>query len=104
MIAAGNLNRRLTLYAPVTLRSDTGMEKTGWRTSGTVWAAQENLSLREIERTSGLTSVAEAKFVIRYRQGITERFEVVCEKRRYSVITVEEIGLHEGLRLFVKAL
>jgi SPP1 family predicted phage head-tail adaptor len=104
MIAAGNLNRRLTLYAPVTLRSDTGMEKTGWRTSGTVWAAQENLSLREIERTSGLTSVAEAKFVIRYRQGITERFEVVCEKRRYSVIAVEEIGLHEGLRLLVKAL
>lgn len=104
MIAAGNLNRRLTLYAPVTLRSDTGMEKTGWRTSGTVWAAQENLSLREIERTSGLTSVAEAKFVIRYRQGITERFEVACEKRRYSVIAVEEIGLHEGLRLLVKAL
>ncbi len=103
MIAAGSLNRRLTLYAPVTKRSETGTEKPGWRTSGTVWAAQETLSLREIERTSGLASAAEAKFVIRYRQGITELFEVVCEKRRYSVIAVEEIGLHEGLRLLVKA-
>lgn len=103
MIAAGKLNRRLTLYAPVTQRSDTGTEKLGWRTQGTVWAVQENLSLREIERTSGLASAGEAKFVIRYRQGITELFEVVCEKRRYSVIAVEEIGLHEGLRLLVKA-
>ena len=103
MIAAGSLNRRLTLYAPVVQRSDTGTEKTAWRTQGTVWAAQENLSLREIERTSGLTSVAEAKFVIRYRPGITEQFEVVCEKRRYSVIAVEQIGLREGLRLLVKA-
>ncbi len=103
MIAAGKLNRRLTLYEPVTQRSDTGTEKPGWRTKGTVWAAQENLSLREIERTSGLASAAVAKFVIRYRQGITELFEVVCEKRRYSVIAVEEIGLHEGLRLLVKA-
>ena len=104
MIAAGSLNRRMTLYAPLTQRSDTGTETTGWRVSGTVWAAQETLSLREIERMAGLASAAEAKFVIRYRDGVSSEFEILVDKRRYGVVSVEEVGHREGLRLLVRAL
>ncbi|SEM40688.1 phage head-tail adaptor, putative, SPP1 family [Sphingomonas gellani] len=104
MIDAGALNRRLTLYRPVETVSDTGTTKIGWRSGGTVWAAQESLNLREATRAAGMTDAIEAKFRIRWRQDVTASMEVACGDRRYSVVQVEELGNREGLALLVRAI
>lgn len=104
MIQAGKLNRQLTLYAPSKQRSPTGAEIAGWRSVATVWAARETLSLREVNRLAGIAEAQEAKFVIRYRADVTTSFEVACDKRRYSVVAVDEMGNREGLTLLVRAI
>jgi SPP1 family predicted phage head-tail adaptor len=104
VIAAGKLNRQLSLFAPSRITSDTGTETTAWRRIATVWGARESLLLREVTRMAGMTEAAEAKFVIRYRAGVTTEYQIECEKRRYSVFSVEEIGNREGLALLVRAI
>lgn len=103
MIAAGKLNRRLTLYRDTETRSETGTTTTGWNEAGSVWAALESLNLRESTRAAGMTDAIVAKFVIRWREGVTTSMEVSCDNQRYAVIQVEEIGRRDGLALLVRA-
>ncbi|MCI1143248.1 phage head closure protein [Sphingomonas sp. WKB10] len=104
MIQAGKLNRQLTLYRPVKQRSRTGAETQTWSNVATVWAERQSLNLREVNRMAGIAEAQEAKFVIRYRPDVTTSFEVACDKRRYSVVAVDEVGNREGLALLVRAI
>lgn len=104
MIAAGSLNRRLTIYAPVETTSPTGAVKQDWREQAEVWAAQDSLNLRDVSRMAGRTEAAEARFTVRYVSGVTTAHQVACAGRRYTVVEVEEIGLREGLKLLVRAI
>ena len=104
MIEAGKLNRRLTIYQAVIARSSTGVETTTWQALATVWAERASLFLREVNRMAGLADAAEAKFVIRYRSDVQIGAEVACDGRRYTVVSVEEIGNREGLALLVRAI
>ena len=104
MIEAGKLNRQLTLFAPIKQRSPTGAEIEAWRKVATVSAARQSLSLRDVNRMAGIAEAQEAKFVIRYRTDVTTSFEVTCDKRRYSVVAVDEMGNREGLTLLVRAI
>ena len=103
MIAAGKLNRRLTLYRATETRSETGTTTNGWNEAGSSWAALESLNLRESTRAAGMTDTIEAKFVMRWRENVTTSMEVACDNHRYAVIQVEEIGQREGLALLVRA-
>lgn len=104
MIQAGSLNRRLAIYAPADTTSDTGAVKMGRRKQGEVWASLDGLTVKDSNRMAGRVEAAEARFTIRYLAGINTLNEVVCNKRRYSVVEVEEIGLREGLKLLVRAI
>lgn len=104
MIAAGKLNRRLAIYKPVRSRSTTGTEKTALFRVATVWAERASLLLREATRMSGLSDAQEAKFIIRYRADVQVGYSVEYEKRRFTVVSVEEIGNREGLALLVRAI
>jgi SPP1 family predicted phage head-tail adaptor len=104
VIAAGKLNRQLTLYTPVTEQSATGAETQVWRKVATVWAARQSLNLREVNRMAGIAEAQEAKFVIRYRADVTTAWEVECGNRRYSVVAVDVTGNNEGLALLVRAI
>jgi SPP1 family predicted phage head-tail adaptor len=104
VIEAGKLNRQLTLFSPVKERSPTGAETQVWKKVATVWAARQSLSLREVNRMAGIAEAQEAKFVIRYRVDVTTAWEVQSDKRRYSVVAVDEMGNCEGLTLLVRAI
>lgn len=98
------MNRQVTLYAPSRTRSATGAEKSTFRKVATVWGERASLFLREATRMAGLAEAAEAKFVIRYRTDVRTGYEVVCDKSRYRVVSVEEVGNREGLALLVRAI
>lgn len=104
MIAAGKLNRRLTIYKPVRSRSATGTEKATLSRVGTVWTERASLLLREATRMAGLSDAQEAKFIIRYRADVQAGYSVEFEKRRFTVVYVEEIGNREALALLVRAI
>ena len=53
---------------------------------------------------AGIAEAQEAKFLIRYRADVSTFFEVMCDKRRYSVVAVDEVGNREGLALLVRAI
>jgi SPP1 family predicted phage head-tail adaptor len=104
VIGAGSLNRALAIYVPTTVRSPTGVEKNTFAKLTTTWAERRSLSLKDATRAAGTDQSAEAKFVIRYRQGIDTSIQVECEGQRYSVEAVDEIGNREGLALLVRAI
>jgi SPP1 family predicted phage head-tail adaptor len=104
VISAGSLNRSIAIYGPVTTRSATGTERSSFAKLATTWAERKSLSLKDATRAAGMEQSAEAKFVIRYRQGITTSMQVECEGQRYSVEAVDEIGNREGLALLVRAI
>lgn len=104
MIAAGSLNRSIAIYGPVTVRSPTGTESSSFIRLVTTWAERKSLSLKDATRAAGMEQSAEAKFVIRYRQGITTSMQIECDGQRYSVEAVDEIGNREGLALLVRAI
>ncbi|WP_275431442.1 phage head closure protein [Sphingomonas longa] len=103
MIPAGSLNRRIRIFAPEAVSSATGMETVEWVLLASAFAAQKGLTYKDATRMAGLDVTAEAKFVIRYRQGIDATMQVECEGKRYSIISVEEQGNREGLELLVRA-
>lgn len=104
MIAAGKLNRRITIYKPTRSRSTTGSETDALTLVATVWAQRASLLLREATRMAGLSDAEEAKFIIRYRADVQVGYSVESEKRRYTVVSVEEISNREGLTLLVRAI
>jgi SPP1 family predicted phage head-tail adaptor len=104
VIQAGKLNRQLILYRPIKQRSGSGAETQAWSKVATVWAERQSLNLREVNRMAGIAEAQEAKFLIRYRADVSTFFEVMCDKRRYSVVAVDEVGNREGLALLVRAI
>ena len=104
MIAAGSLNRSLSIYCQAPTRSPTGAETSAWVKLTTTWAAQKSLTLKETTRMAGVAEAAEAKFEVRYRTGIDTTMQVECGGRRFSIIAVNEIGNREGLALLVRAI
>ena len=102
-MAAGSLNRRVSIYASTETTNSVGETHQAWSKVATVWAARQSLALREVNRMSALQETAEGKFEIRYRAGITTGMEVECEGRRYAIVAVDEVGNRVGLALLVKA-
>ena len=104
MIPAGTLDRRLTIYASTSSRSTTGVEKATWSAVATVWAARKSLSLADASRMAGRDDSAEAKFIIRYRDGLNTSAQIECEGRRYVVLSVDDLGRRDCLALLVRAI
>lgn len=103
MIPAGSLRHRITIWTPSTSANEVGEQLSSWASIGSVWAARTSLKLVEVNRMAGLDQVAEAKFRIRWRTGLTTANEIEHDGQRYSVVSVEEVGNREGLDLFVRA-
>ncbi len=104
MIDAGSLDRRVTIFGSTKTRSPTGVEKSAFAPIATVWACLEGLNLRETTRMAGTDEAAEAKFVIRYRPGITTANQIECDGTKYAVVAVDEMPRREGLKLLVRAI
>lgn len=104
MIPAGTLNRRLTIFRMEESRSSTGAPVATPKRLATVYAAREALQLRDVNRAAGLAQGVDAKFVIRWRNGIDITCQVECEGQTFQVVGVDERGFRQGLVLLARAI
>lgn len=101
MIAAGKLDRRVTLQTPTVTRGDLGGLAQTWVDLATVWAQVRPLSGREASRAQQVQSVASLAITLRWRADVCTDQRVVLADGRIARITwSEEIGRREGLTLY----
>lgn len=94
MLAAGKLDRRITLQRPVETRGASygDVQKT-WVDVATVWAAYEPLSGRELLLTRQVTSEMTVRFRIRHLAGINAKMRVLLGVRVFQILSPPiEIG------------
>jgi SPP1 family predicted phage head-tail adaptor len=102
---AGPLNRRITLRRATVTTNEFGEDVEAWRDLATVWAQRTEAALSVLgsERVVGseLASSIVSTFRIRWsrRLDITPRDRVSIGGREHNIVSVIEIGLHEGLEI-----
>lgn len=100
-LAAGSLNRRITLQAPVVTRDAYGGAVTTWSDVATVWAAVIPMRGRELFAAQQVVALAEIKIRMRYRAGVDEAMRIVFDGKHYGIQHIAEIGYRDGLELLV---
>lgn len=94
---AGELDRRITLYQPTTVRTATGATTTTYAEAATVWARVRASTASEQIR-NGLTSAAAPHAIrIRYRTDVDETWRIGFEGRTLEIGSVIEFGRREAL-------
>jgi SPP1 family predicted phage head-tail adaptor len=102
MLAAGKLDRRITLKAPVATQDAAGQSDLTWTDVATVWAQVLPLRGRELVTAQADVPQADLKIRIRWMAGVTEAMRVAYEGTDYGVFRVAEIGRRDGLELLVR--
>lgn len=103
-LRAGRLDRRIILQDYTSDNgSPYGEEFKTWTNTATVWA-----QFIPVKGTEEFLSVeryaeAEARFVIRYRTGVTPKTRISFDSKTWNVIAVVEVGRQEALELYAKA-
>ena len=91
-MAAGRLNKRITIQVKSTVRTDTGGVEEAWVDVGSVWAHTWGATGQEkqIAATSGLAQVFR-HFRIRYYLGLTSEHRVLYAGQSYNVSFVNHV-------------
>lgn len=101
MIAAGSLDRRITLLQPTVSRGALGGHSESWGTLATVWGRERPLSGREIFNAQAAGSAVSRAVLIRWRDDVDATLRVQLSDGRIGRIAwVAEVGRCEGLELF----
>jgi SPP1 family predicted phage head-tail adaptor len=101
MIAAGNLDRRITLQRQTPSRDSVGGVVETWTDVATVWASVRSLSGKESAIAQQVQSQASLVVGIRWRNDISNAMRVQLEDGRSAQITwQQEIGRKERLNLY----
>lgn len=100
---AGALDRRVTLHlpGPVT-RTELGEEQPSV-VSVETWAQVLPAGGTEVADAGQMVAHAQVVFVVRWRAGVTPLCRVTHDGREYDVVSVDEIGRREGLRITGRA-
>ena len=104
MIAAGTLNRRITIQEKTVTRDAYGAEVIDWTEVAEVWAAV--LPIRGSEYVSLQMAQADltTRFVIRYRAGVTPAMRIVYGDAVYDIKEVIDVrDSHRSLELMARA-
>lgn len=100
MIAAGALDRRVVVEAPVLSQDTVGGPVIGWATLATVWAKVYDLSGHALEKARQSGSAVDRRVTLRYRTDITGAQRLRFEDGRTARITfVREVGRREMLEI-----
>lgn len=102
MIAAGQLNERITLQKPVVGSRDVmGGEVVTWTSVAEVWAKATPATGREIFRADQVHAEKTVSFVIRRRTDVTAAWRLLWRAETYDIKQVIEAGhgLEEALEL-----
>jgi SPP1 family predicted phage head-tail adaptor len=109
MVAAGRLDRRITLERKVTSgRNDRGGPATTWEVVDTVWAgvrygSPDGGSGSEGEVASRIIGFLEGAFTIRWRADITSANRIRYDGYVWNITNVSEKGRRDVLVLMAKA-
>ncbi len=90
MTAAGDLNRRLALQAPVEADDGEGGVTRSYQTVTTLWAHVAPLSARADVAADSLGAVLRYAIVVRTRDDITTRHQFADGTRIYRIAAVRE--------------
>lgn len=103
MIAAGKLDRRVTIEQPSVAADAYGGQVTTWTTFKVAWA--EVRPIRGAERFEAMAQRAARfeVFRIRYLSGVTPKMRIVWDGRVYNIRNIAEVGRREGLDLMAEA-
>lgn len=85
MSLAIELNKRITLQAPMTGQDDYGAPLTGWTDVVSVWASIEDISGREFVAANATQNGVQTKITIRYREGVVPKMRAVHGDVIYSI-------------------
>lgn len=103
-LAAGKLNKRITIQRPTPHGSFTGAGRETWVDVATVWAeVQDRLPSRGEGMANGFNVASRpARVRMRYRSDITADMRIVLGDRIMQIISAPaELGRHDGLELMV---
>lgn len=85
MLAAGRLNKRVTLQAPETGVDAIGQPLSGWTDVATVWADVRYLSGTEALKANAVTALTAASVRIRYRSGVHAGMRLILGSRVLNI-------------------
>jgi SPP1 family predicted phage head-tail adaptor len=88
-IAAGDLDRRITLQSPV--YNTDGDEIASWQSEGDVWAAVQPASGLELEPGQQIIAEAQISVMIRFRADVDARWRVIDGPHTYEIKAVLDL-------------
>lgn len=103
MIPSGILDRVIKLQDRASGINALGEPSGAWNDTATVWANYSPVRGTESFMGNQKYASAEAKFIIRYRTGVTARTRIIYDGKTWDILGVEEIGRQEGLAIVAKA-
>lgn len=99
---AGALDRRITIERYTSVQNEYGEPVVTWTNLATVWASWRRASARETLAALEIAAAVSDVFEVRYSgtvSGITPKDRLVYGERNFDIVSVEEIGRREGLRI-----
>jgi SPP1 family predicted phage head-tail adaptor len=101
MLAAGKLDRRITIQQAAAVRNNAGEKTRTWSLLAKVWAGVLFPSTRQAQNSQQLASEIDATFTIRYRTDVApqENIRILFDGKYYRVTGVRELDRRAGLML-----
>lgn len=99
---SAKLDRKITLRRAVAAQNEYGEEITTWADLATVWASRRRASSRETLAAAEVSAAITDVFEIRYDSAwadLSPMDRLVFEGRGHDIVSVDEIGRREGLRI-----
>ena len=93
-LAAGSLNSRIEIQAPLEVRGEYGDILKTWQTHATVWANIRNISGKEYTVRGLDLAAVNTSIRIRLRRSITPQMRVLYRGEIYNIVAV----LHDEAR------
>lgn len=103
VVAAGQLDRRVTIQLRTIGRDATGAAITTWSPVADVWARKLDMLGRDLRAAGAQDFAATTVFTIRWRADVKmAENRVSYLGNTYEIVSVAEIGRREGLELSTK--
>lgn len=99
MIAAGTLDRKITIERATTTLDDAGTPSETWATVATLRAALTTNAADEAIAGSGAVATTTLTFTTRFFDGLTLADRVTYDGTAYNLKEIIEIGRRRGLTL-----
>lgn len=97
----GHLDRRIRIETPTSSRGNSGQEVLTWSNFAECWASIETPNTKSDEGVIADQEVSTTftVFLIRYRDGLTQKMRIVYNGKYYDIQNIMEQGRREFLRL-----